>query len=150
QRAEPARRRVLLAVRPHGHGARRGDRARCAALGGRRGAGSGLMGFGADSVALAPGLRRLVGAADQLVTVTKAVLDEGPGWGSPILTVRNPGGISFDVLLDRAMDIGWADAVGVPLAWRSPRGPVSSARYEPQGAGWVRTFAGGLLSTCGL
>ena len=108
------------------------------------------MGFGADSVALDPPLRRLVGASDQLVAVTRAVLDEGPGRGSPVLTVRNPGGISFDVLLDRAMDIGWADAAGLPLAWRSPRGPVSSDRYEPQGTGWARTFGGGLLSTCGL
>lgn len=108
------------------------------------------MGFGADSVALDPELRRLVGSPDQLVAVTRAVLDEGPGRGAPVLTVRNPAGISFDVLLDRAMDIGWADAAGIPLAWRSPRGPISSARYEPVDAGWVRTFGGGLLSTCGL
>lgn len=108
------------------------------------------MGFGADSVALDPALRRLVGSPDQLVDVVRAVLDDGPGRGAPVLTVRNPAGISFDVLLDRAMDIGWADAAGIPLAWRSPRGPVNSARYEPVGAGWVRTFGGGLLSTCGL
>lgn len=108
------------------------------------------MGFGGDSVALEPGLRRLLGAADQLVAVTRAVLDEGPGRGTPVVSVRNPGGISFDVLLDRAMDIGWADAAGLPLAWRSPRGTVSSDRYEPHGTGWVRTFGGGLLSTCGL
>jgi hypothetical protein len=64
--------------------------------------------------------------------------------------VRNPAGISFEVLLDRAMDIGWADARGMALSWRSPRGRASGDRYEPAGAGWVRTFGGGLLATCGL
>ncbi|QDC26384.1 DUF4432 family protein [Georgenia yuyongxinii] len=108
------------------------------------------MGFGADSVMLEPTLRRLLGAPDQLVSVTRAVLDEGPGRGSPILTVRNPAGISFDLLLDRAMDIGWADAAGLPLAWRSARGPINSARYKSGSTGWVHTFGGGLLTTCGL
>lgn len=108
------------------------------------------MGFGGDSVALTPELDRLVGAPDQLVSVDRLVRDEGPGRGSPILLVRNPRGVSFEVLLDRALDLGWADAVGLPLAWRSARGPVESSRHEPDGAGWTRTFGGGLLTTCGL
>ena len=108
------------------------------------------MGFGADSVAVDEPVRRLVGAPDQLVSVERLVRDEGPGRGAPVLVVRNPRGISFEVLLDRALDVGWADAPGLPLAWRSPRGPVASTRYEPTGAGWTRTFGGGLLSTCGL
>lgn len=108
------------------------------------------MGFGGDSVPLPDSLRRLVGATDQLVSVERLVRDDGPGRGAPVLTVRNPRGISFEVLLDRAMDIGWADAEGLPLAWRSSRGPVSSARHEPEGTGWTRTFGGGLLTTCGL
>jgi len=108
------------------------------------------MGFGSDSVAVDEPVRRLVGAPDQLVSVDRLVRDEGPGRGAPVLVVRNPRGISFEVLLDKALDIGWADAPGLPLAWRSPRGPVASSRYEPTGAGWTRTFGGGLLSTCGL
>ena len=108
------------------------------------------MGFGGDSVDLDPELHRLVGAPDQLVSVDRLVRDEGPGRGSPVLLVRNPGGVSFEVLLDRALDLGWADAHGLPLAWRSPRGPVESSRHEPDGAGWMRTFGGGLLTTCGL
>lgn len=75
---------------------------------------------------------------------------DGPAAGSAVLLVRNPGGISMEVLLDRAMDIGWADAPGFPLAWRSPCGHVDPARQEPDGDGWVQTFAGGLLTTCGL
>lgn len=108
------------------------------------------MGFGADSALLPETVRRLVGATDQLVTVDRLIRDEGPGRGAPILVVHNPGGISFEVLLDRAMDVGWAHASGFPLPWRSGRGPVESSRYEPGGAGWTRTFSGGLLTTCGL
>lgn len=108
------------------------------------------MGFGSDSTPLLPALRRLVGAADQLVTVDRVSRDDGPGRGSTVLVVQNPAGISFEVLLDRAMDLGWAHAAGIPLAWRSPRGPVHAARHEPTGTGWTRTFGGGLLSTCGL
>lgn len=108
------------------------------------------MGFGSDSARLEPEVRRLVGSPDQLVTVDRLVRDDGPGRGAPILVVRNPAGISFEVLIDRALDIGWADAPGLPLAWRGPRGPISSARYEPEGEGWTRTFWGGLLTTCGL
>ena len=108
------------------------------------------MGFGADSVVPDDPVRRLVGAPDQLVSVDRLVRDEGPGRGAPVLVVRNPSGVSFEVLPDRALDIGWADAPGLPLAWRSARGPVASSRYEPHGAGWTRTFGGGLLTTCGL
>ena len=108
------------------------------------------MGFGADSATLPDDLRRLVGAPDQLVMVERLVRDEGPGRGAPVLLVHNPGGVSFEVLLDRAMDLGWAHAGGMPLAWRSPRGTVESSRHEATGMGWTRTFGGGLLSTCGL
>lgn len=108
------------------------------------------MGFGADSLAPAEHLRRLVGAPDQLVQVDRLVRDEGPGRGAPVLVVRNPRGVSVEVLLDRALDLGWADAGGMPLAWRSARGPVGSERHEPHGTGWTRTFGGGLLTTCGL
>lgn len=108
------------------------------------------MGFGPDSVTLDNDTRRLVGSADQLVSVDRLIRDEGPGRGAPVLMVRNPAGVSFEVLLDRAMDIGSADAPGLPLAWRSARGPIESSRHEPAGTGWTRTFAGGLLTTCGL
>lgn len=91
-----------------------------------------------------------VGDADQLGGVTAAVLSDGPAAGSRALTVRSPGGLSFVALPDRGLDIGWADHRGLPLAWRSPVGDVGPAFAEPSGAGWLRTFGGGLLTTCGL
>jgi hypothetical protein len=91
-----------------------------------------------------------VGDADQLGGVTAAVFADGPAAGSRMLSVRSPGGLSFVVLPDRGLDLGWADHRGVPLAWRSPAGDVGPAHAEPAGAGWLRTFGGGLFTTCGL
>jgi hypothetical protein len=86
----------------------------------------------------------------QLGGVKPMVLDEGPEWGVHIAEFRTGGGLNFAVLLDRGMDIGWAEYRGVPLAWQSTVGPIAPAFFEPEGLGWLRGFHGGLLATCGL
>lgn len=91
-----------------------------------------------------------VPSMNSLVSVENIIFAEGPARGLPAVTVRNPRGISFDVLVDRGMDIGWADAAGMPLAWRAPVGLVRSDFHEPTGSGWTRGFGGGLMTTCGL
>jgi hypothetical protein len=48
------------------------------------------------------------------------------------------------------MDISSASYKGCNLVYLTPNGEVHPAYYEPQGAGWLRTFFGGLLTTCGL
>ena len=77
------------------------------------------------------------------------VFDEWPACGVRALRFRT-GGLSFDVLRDRGMDLGAAEYRGAPLAWLSPTGVVSPSFYEPEGEGWLRSFGGGLLVTCGL
>lgn len=94
--------------------------------------------------------RAAIASLRQLVSIEQMVIDQGAGRGTPVLAVRNPRGISCDLLLDRGLDIGWADAAGMPLAWRSERGYVPSTRHDPHGTGWTQTFGGGLLATCGL
>src|SRR5262249_46807198 len=51
---------------------------------------------------------------------------------------------------DRALDISACSFKGMPLAWRSSVGDVHPAYYDPKGTGWLRSFPGGLLATCGL
>jgi hypothetical protein len=94
-------------------------------------------------------LRRRVGRLGQVAGIEPFVFDDGPARGVRALRFR-AGGPSFDVLADRGMDIGAFEHGGVPLAWLSHAGVVSPAFYEPAGEGWLRSFGGGLLVTCGL
>lgn len=59
-------------------------------------------------------------------------------------------GLTFQILSGRALDIGACSFRGLPLQWTSPVGEVHPAYYEPAGKGWLRSFPGGLLTTCGL
>ena len=94
-------------------------------------------------------LRRRVGRLGQVAGIEPFVFDDGPARGVRALRFR-AGCLSFDVLADRGMDIGAFEYRGVPLAWLSHAGVVSPAFYEPAGEGWLRSFGGGLLVTCGL
>jgi len=91
-----------------------------------------------------------VGDISQLASVSEEELASGPGRGMRQLSFRTGSGLSFAVLPDRGMDFAGADYRGVPLAWRSPTGWVAPSFFEPRGTGWLRSFGGGLMVTCGL
>ncbi|MGE5673245.1 MAG: aldose 1-epimerase family protein [Mycobacterium leprae] len=95
-------------------------------------------------------LLRKVGDISQVGGVRRLTLADGPGKGMAVVQFRTGSGLSFTVLPDRGMDIGEAAWCGRPLAWRSAVGDVAPAFLEPQGTGWLRSFGGGLLTTCGL
>jgi len=60
------------------------------------------------------------------------------------IAVRLAGGLAFDVLPERGLDIGATWWGSIPIAWRSP----NPADPGP-GRGWEERFLGGLLATCG-
>jgi len=93
-------------------------------------------------------LRRLVGTEAQVAGVRLVELADGRARGMRAADVYTGSGLRFLVLIDRGLDIGAAEHAGRPLAWQHPAlgGP---ALFEPGGAGWLRTFGGGLLTTCG-
>lgn len=91
-----------------------------------------------------------VGRVEQVAGVSSMVCDDGDCRGVRVLRVTSGGGLDFEILVDRAFDIGRASFAGVPLAWLSPTGFVEPARYDRAGLGWLRGFGGGLLTTCGL
>jgi hypothetical protein len=58
-------------------------------------------------------------------------------------------GLRFTLWPDRALDIGPVWFGDKPVAWLHS-GAAAPQYYEPDGLGWLRTFGGGLLTTCGL
>lgn len=91
-----------------------------------------------------------VGQMDQLAGIRLVEASEGKARGCRLLDVWTGNGLRFQVNADRALDLSAAEFRGIPLAWRSPAGDVHPAYYEPSGLGWLRSFPGGLLTTCGL
>ncbi len=60
------------------------------------------------------------------------------------------GGISMTVVPDRALDISDFSYKGIPLVWRSSTTVTNPYSYESEQDEWLRSFFGGLLTTCGL
>ena len=58
-------------------------------------------------------------------------------------------GLRFTLWPDRALDIGSVWFNDKPVSWQHS-GLGAPANFEPAELGWLRTFGGGLLTTCGL
>jgi hypothetical protein len=95
-------------------------------------------------------LRQRVGDLRQLAGYQRIQLQEGRGRGNELLAVRNGSGLSFQIAISRAFDLGLCELYGIPVNWFSATGPVAPYFYEKDGREWNRGFEGGLLATCGL
>lgn len=95
-------------------------------------------------------LRTRTDSLDQIAGVRKVVLSEGVESGVEVFEFWTGSGLCFDVVASRGMDISRAQYCGRSLSWRSATGDAAPAFFEPEGLGWLRTFYGGLLVTCGL
>lgn len=91
-----------------------------------------------------------VGNPAQLGGIETSVLDNGPGRGTRIAWINTGTGLRYKVILDRAMDIADAFYNQHSLAWLSHSGVTPPQPFSDQGIDWLRTFGGGLLTTCGL
>ena len=95
-------------------------------------------------------LSRRVGRLEQAAGVRLVTLGDGVERGVRVLEFRTGTGFEFDVVVDRAFDIGRCEHAGRALAWTSATGFAGPWFYEPEGLGFFRGFGGGLLTTCGL
>ncbi|NPV54994.1 MAG: aldose 1-epimerase family protein [Firmicutes bacterium] len=95
-------------------------------------------------------LLQKAGSISQIGGVRRFVLSEGKEAGVEAIEFKTGSGLSFTVLPSRGMDISSADFCGRSLCWRSATTDVSPAYYEEPGFGWLRSFFGGLVVTCGL
>lgn len=94
-------------------------------------------------------LRRL-GRLEQAAGVRLVTLGDGGGRGVRVLEFRTGTGFAFDVLVDRAFDVGRAELRGLPLAWLSGVGVEGPWYAEQEELGFLRGWGGGLLTTCGI
>ena len=95
-------------------------------------------------------LLKHVGSLSQVGGVRQNMLQEGNARGVRTAEFETGTGFAFNVLLDRGMDIAAAKYRGSSLAWEATPGPVHPAYFEKDGLGWLRTFHGGLVATCGM
>jgi hypothetical protein len=95
-------------------------------------------------------LAQRVGSMRQICGIELAVLNDGVETGVRVANITTGSGFRFRVVISRGLDIAEADWRGIPLAWRSPSGIAGPWYFEPEGLGWLRTFFGGLVVTCGL
>jgi hypothetical protein len=91
-----------------------------------------------------------VGRMEQLAGIRLSEAGDGKAHGCRILDVWTGTGLRFQINAERALDITGCEFKGLPIAWRSPAGDVHPAFFEPTKLGWLRSFSGGLLATCGL
>ena len=97
-------------------------------------------------------LARYAGDASAAGGVRAVELSDGAERGIRALEFRTGAGLSFDVLVDRAMDLGTAEFKGNGFGWRSATGfrhPGLHEYRDDDGLGMMRSFSG-LLLTAGL
>lgn len=79
----------------------------------------------------------------------QSVVSNGPAAGCRQIELRTSGGIDLRISPDRGFDIAQAWWRGESVAWAAPSRegpPVPNLR----GLDWIRSFSGGLVTTCGL
>jgi len=95
-------------------------------------------------------IKKYVGQMDQIAGIITSILQDGKSFPSRSAYIYNGSGLEFSVYLDRCMDISHARYKGIPLGWRSTPGDVAPFYYEAEGIRWLRSYFGGLLTTCGV
>lgn len=94
--------------------------------------------------------RHKLSNSHQIGGIETSVIDNGAGRGARIAWINTGSGLRYRLILDRGMDILDAFHNQYSLAWISQAGVTSPQPFSNQGIDWLRTFGGGLLTTCGL
>jgi len=95
-------------------------------------------------------IKEYIGSMEQLCGIKSYVFDEGRAKGVKAFDVDNGAGLRFTLIPDRGMDIYNAVFDNKNVVHMTKAGIADARFYEPAGNGWLRTFGGGLLTTCGF
>lgn len=93
---------------------------------------------------------KYIGHPTQVAGVREMRMTGGKADGMRVLEVRNGKGLEFTVSLDRCADISYMFYKGNSMAYISPCGMVSPKFYDNKGAGFLKSFTAGFITTCGL
>jgi hypothetical protein len=91
-----------------------------------------------------------IGNLSQIGGTRHYELIQGKAKGLYAIDVNTGSGFNFTLVPDRGLDISRASYKGINLIYNTPNGEVNPMFYQPAGEEWLRTFFGGLLTTCGL
>ena len=95
-------------------------------------------------------MNKYIGHELQLYGVEEVRLVGGKGDGMRMLNVKNARGLAFSVSLDRCADLVKVSLKGDNYGFFAPCGYVSPKYYDNVGAGFLKSFTAGFLTTCGL
>jgi hypothetical protein len=95
-------------------------------------------------------IQQYIGNQTQIGGSRHYVLSDGWGRNLRGIDVNSGTGLQYTIMPDRGMDISLASYKGNNLVYLTCNGETHPAFYEPENLGWLHTFAGGLLTTCGL
>lgn len=95
-------------------------------------------------------LLKKCGSISQLARVNRYTFSEGKAKGLDAVDINNGSGLDFTVLLGRTLDIHWCQYKGINLSYIT-KNMLVGPQYVQEGTdGWLRSFNGGLLTTCGI
>lgn len=95
-------------------------------------------------------IRHWFGNKNQFGGAQHLIANGGKSKGTSLIRVRNGIGLDFTIVPDRGMDIYDIHFDGQQLAWLSRNGLVPSSFFSGSGMNWLKSFGGGMLTTCGL
>ena len=91
-----------------------------------------------------------IGNIQQIGGIETSVLDNDPARGSRIAWVNTGSGLRYKVAIDRCLDIVDTFFNQHSLTWISHGGLTAPRPDANSGLEWLYSFAGGLVTTCGL
>ncbi len=91
-----------------------------------------------------------IGHPTQLHRIEEHRLVGGKGDGMRLIEVDNGRGLALTISADRAGDLSRVSYKGSNIGFFAPSGYVAPQFYDPVGAGFLKSFTAGFLTTCGL
>jgi hypothetical protein len=95
-------------------------------------------------------IQQYIGNQAQIGGIRHYILTDGWSRNLRAIDINSGSGLQYTILPDRGLDISLAGFKGNNLVFLTCNSETHPAFFEPDNIGWLRTFAGGLLTTCGL